>query len=184
MQFVREFPIENVISGQTLFDCVVSSVRGAPLMIKSSRFVFSAGLATVIPVFFLLYSTAAFAESLSLNQCANGGISDAVNHLECHEGWINGNLNASKAAFAEGDFVPYRVQMTGLTPGEQYIRSRQRMPVMEQPGPVRGQALSSIFRLIRRSDLHQSWVNSAYSGARWILWVLTLHSPKMFGPYP
>ncbi|MFC1797437.1 DUF11 domain-containing protein [Pseudomonadota bacterium] len=75
------------------------------------------------PALFLLYSTAAMAESLSLNQCANGGISDNVNHLECHEGWINGNLNASKAAYAEGDFVPYRVQLTGLTPGEQYTYS-------------------------------------------------------------
>ena len=62
----------------------------------------------------------AFAESISLNQCANGGIADAVSHLECHDGWINGNLNKTKAAFAEGDFVPYRARLTGLTPGSQY----------------------------------------------------------------
>jgi hypothetical protein len=81
------------------------------------------GLTTVILAIFLLHATTAFAESLSLNQCANGGISDSVDHLSCHDGWINGNLNASKAAYAEGDYVPYRVQMTGLTPGQQYTYS-------------------------------------------------------------
>jgi len=92
-------------------------------MIKRSRCTIFVGMFCVIPVLFLLYSTAAMAESLSLNQCANGGIKEAVSHLQCHDGWINGNLNASKAAYAEGDFVPYRVQLTGLTPGEQYTYS-------------------------------------------------------------
>lgn len=92
-------------------------------MIKRSRCALFAGLGCITSAVFLLYSTSAMAEGLSLNQCANGGISDNVTHLECHEGWINGNLNASKAAYAEGDFVPYRVQMTGLTPGEQYTYS-------------------------------------------------------------
>ena len=87
------------------------------------RNVLLAGLKPVILVFVLFNSTAAMAESLSLNQCANGGIADPVNHLSCHKGWINGNLNASKAAYAEGDYVPYRVQMTGLTPGVQYTYS-------------------------------------------------------------
>jgi len=92
-------------------------------MIKRSRSAITVGMFCVIPVLFLLYSTAAMAEGLSLNQCANGGIKDAVDHQQCHDGWINGNLNATKAAFAEGEFVPYRVQLTGLTPGEQYTYS-------------------------------------------------------------
>jgi len=74
-------------------------------MIKRSRCTITVGMFCVIPVLFLLYSTAAMAESLSLNQCANGGIKEAVSHLQCHDGWINGNLNASKAAYAEGDFA-------------------------------------------------------------------------------
>jgi len=71
----------------------------------------------------LLFSPLALAEGITLNQCANGGIADAVDHLECYEGWINGNLNKQKAAFAEGEFVPYRVVLSGLTVGSPYTYS-------------------------------------------------------------
>jgi len=75
---------------------------------------------------FILLLTAAItanAEGLTLNQCANGGIADAVDHEQCYEGWINGNLNKSKAAYAEGEFVPYRVILTGLTVDTVYTYS-------------------------------------------------------------
>jgi len=92
-------------------------------MAKLFRNTLLTGVIPVALLFIIFHSTAAMAEGLSLNQCANGGIADDVTHLSCHEGWINGNLNASKAAYAEGEYVPYRVQMTGLTPGEQYTYS-------------------------------------------------------------
>lgn len=70
-------------------------------------------------VLLLAISNSAFAEGVSLKQCANGGIADAVSHDTCYE-WTKGNLNAGKAAYAEGEFVPYRVELTGLTPGASY----------------------------------------------------------------
>jgi uncharacterized repeat protein (TIGR01451 family) len=78
---------------------------------------------TFLVVFLLLSAQSAVAEGISLNQCANGGIKEAVDHLQCYDGWINGNLNQSKAAYAEGNFVPYRARLTGLTAGEKYTYS-------------------------------------------------------------
>jgi hypothetical protein len=69
------------------------------------------------------WAQTASAEGISLNQCANGGIADPVDHQECYEGWINGNLNQSKAAYAEGQFVSYRARLTGLAPGQTYTYS-------------------------------------------------------------
>ena len=78
-----------------------------------------AALTSMLVVLFAWVQTAS-AEGISLNQCANGGIADAVDHMQCYEGWINGNLNQSKAAFSEGQIVPYRARLTGLTAGEEY----------------------------------------------------------------
>ena len=47
------------------------------------------------------FSSPALAAGLSLNQCANGGISDSVDHLECYDGWINSNLIPGKAAASD-----------------------------------------------------------------------------------
>jgi hypothetical protein len=53
-----------------------------------------------------------------LEQCAN----------EAHDcntagssSWQTGNLNQNNSAYAEGDSVPYRATLTGLTPGETYL---------------------------------------------------------------
>ena len=62
----------------------------------------------------LTYASGAAAESMTLNQCANGGIDDPVSHLDCAEGWIGGAANAQKAAFTEAALVPYRVALSGL----------------------------------------------------------------------
>ena len=68
----------------------------------------------------VFFSSSVNAEGLTLHQCANGGINDPVDHLECHEGWISGNANQNKAAYAEGEFLPSRVTITGLTVGSLY----------------------------------------------------------------
>jgi hypothetical protein len=79
------------------------------------------GLISIILCFSaVLFAPSAFAEGMTLNQCANGGITDPVDHLECHEGWISGNANKNKAAYREGEFLPYRVILTGLTTGSLY----------------------------------------------------------------
>ena len=79
------------------------------------------GLILVILFFSaVLISPSLYAEGMTLNQCANGGISDPVDHLQCYEGWISGNANKQKAAYAEGEFLPVRVTLTGLTIGSQY----------------------------------------------------------------
>ena len=56
-------------------------------------------------------------EALRLDQCANLGTTcDTANPGQ----WVNGNLNASKAHYSEGESVPYRVSMSDLELGTTY----------------------------------------------------------------
>jgi hypothetical protein len=50
-------------------------------------------------------------------QCENGtsGVGDCTGSA-----WITGALNSNKALYREGDFVPFRVQITGLSAGTDY----------------------------------------------------------------
>ena len=50
-----------------------------------------------------------------LDQCANGPLSAPV---QCAgTAWQNGNLNATKAHYLEGDSIPYRLKFNGLATG-------------------------------------------------------------------
>jgi uncharacterized repeat protein (TIGR01451 family) len=59
-------------------------------------------------------------EAADIDQCANdpapsspaNGCSGAAGE----NGWVNGNLNASKSVFLEGDSIPYRIKFTDLAP--------------------------------------------------------------------
>lgn len=54
-------------------------------------------------------------------QCANreNGPSNPIN--DCTgSAWVTGNLNDNKSLYREGDFVPFRTQITGLTTGRTY----------------------------------------------------------------
>lgn len=57
-------------------------------------------------------------QGTELEQCAN------TNH-DCNtalsSSWQTGNLNQNNSAYAEGDSVPYRATLTGLTVGESYL---------------------------------------------------------------
>src|SRR5207302_1372012 len=58
----------------------------------------------------------------NLDQCANGALATAPNpqtNTNCATSgdWVNGNLGSSKAHYLEGDSVPYRLRLTGLTAG-------------------------------------------------------------------
>jgi len=55
------------------------------------------------------------ANSGDLDQCANGPLSAPVSCSGSN--WQNGNLNANQAHYLEGQFVPYRLTMTGLATG-------------------------------------------------------------------
>jgi hypothetical protein len=56
------------------------------------------------------------AADYNLDQCANGGVG-APPQVCTGAQWVNGNLNQSKAHYAEGQSIPYRARFTGLTPG-------------------------------------------------------------------
>jgi hypothetical protein len=58
----------------------------------------------------------AIAEAGNLDQCANGGVGDPVEPCS-GAGWVNGNVNNSKAHWTEGQSVAYRQILTGFTPG-------------------------------------------------------------------
>ena len=65
-----------------------------------------------------LTAEARFTDGLAdIDACANGSPSP----VPCAgENWDNGDLNASKSHYAEGDSVPYRARFEGLIPGNTY----------------------------------------------------------------
>ena len=67
----------------------------------------------------VLATPAGAATAASLDQCANGPLADPVDCTDAGD-WVNGALVASKAHLFEGDSVPYRMVMTGLTAGTSY----------------------------------------------------------------
>lgn len=62
------------------------------------------------------FSEILLAESANLDQCANGGIGDPVEPCS-GSAWVNGNVNASKAHWVEGQSVAYRQILSGFTVG-------------------------------------------------------------------
>jgi RHS repeat-associated protein len=72
--------------------------------------------ALLSPLLLVVSQGALFAAtSISLSQCGNLASGQPTNCA-----WQNGNLNANQAHWLEGDSVPYRVVMTGLTSGTSY----------------------------------------------------------------
>lgn len=53
----------------------------------------------------------------NLDQCKNGTVASPDNPCI----WVNGDLNAAQAHYAEGQSVPYRTSFTGLTVGSSYV---------------------------------------------------------------
>jgi hypothetical protein len=65
--------------------------------------------------------------SASLEQCTNGATGTTIQLQQCagssiaavntYKNWVNGNANGSKAHWREGEFISYRVRMSGLAAG-------------------------------------------------------------------
>ncbi|MGH9661707.1 MAG: Kelch repeat-containing protein, partial [Bryobacteraceae bacterium] len=53
----------------------------------------------------------------NLDQCANGSFASPTTTCD----WVNGNLNATKAHYAEGESNAYRLRLTNLVPGENFV---------------------------------------------------------------
>src|SRR5436190_16320287 len=58
-------------------------------------------------------------QSVNLNSWQDGSVS-ARNSTTDTDSWINGNLNANKAHYAEGQAVPFEAVFSGLTIGQTY----------------------------------------------------------------
>src|SRR3989344_9234566 len=56
------------------------------------------------------------AEAANLDQARNGSSSSPISPIN----WVNGNANSTQAPYAEGQSVPYRVKVTGLTVSNSY----------------------------------------------------------------
>jgi hypothetical protein len=63
-------------------------------------------------------STAYAAAGISFDQCANG--TATPQGTTCVGGWINGNLQHNNSTYFEGDSVPQRATITGLSPNTTY----------------------------------------------------------------
>jgi hypothetical protein len=63
------------------------------------------------------------AGNLDLRQCANGtsGIGQCVT-TGGNLGWVSGDLNQNNSLYREGDFVPFRLVVTGLVAGQSYTQ--------------------------------------------------------------
>src|SRR5690242_701288 len=53
-------------------------------------------------------------QSVNIDQCANGQLGAPTT---CPPGWQNGDLNPENSHYAEGDSVPFRVALGGLSAG-------------------------------------------------------------------
>jgi hypothetical protein len=58
--------------------------------------------------------------SVRLDQWADGPTPDGVNNVITNEAFVNGNLNQTKAHYAEGDSIPYRAVLDDLTTNTEY----------------------------------------------------------------
>jgi hypothetical protein len=64
-----------------------------------------------------MYAAPPSSPAINLDQASNGGIGQPpISPV----GWENGNQNGQKAHYNEGESIPYRARITGLTPGLQY----------------------------------------------------------------
>src|SRR5438270_9940054 len=79
------------------------------LMIGILVGLFTSGVITVATV-------GAASVAASLSQCADGGVGTSAVACQGSQ-WVNGNLNGTKAQYKEGDAIPYRAVMTGLSTG-------------------------------------------------------------------
>src|SRR5688572_14228573 len=60
-------------------------------------------------------STDAAGPAADLDQCRNGGIGEPV--VVCaNDGWVNGNTGPENAHWAESQYMPYRMKLSGLEP--------------------------------------------------------------------
>ena len=95
---------------QEILKGMLSAVRG---LSGAGRLVaVAAVIAAILP---FTASPVSATNQVNLDQCLNG---PATNHLPCAGGtYVNGDANANKAHWYEGDFVAYRAVLTGLGAG-------------------------------------------------------------------
>lgn len=60
-------------------------------------------------------SLAPEAAAADIDQCRNGTLASPA--VCTGSAWVNGSANATQAHYAESQFIPYRIKITGLTPG-------------------------------------------------------------------
>ena len=59
--------------------------------------------------------------SADLDQCANGPAPSAPTNGCNPDEWVNGNLNAAKSVYREGDSIPYRMKFDNLSLGSHLV---------------------------------------------------------------
>ena len=109
---------QHVVDKTAQGDGTVTDVFSLPNYFVSDYDVTATG-----PISGTATSTFTDAAAASLDQCANDA-APSPNSDGCSvsaSDWVSGNVGSSKANYAEGDFLPYRVVMTGLTTGAHSI---------------------------------------------------------------
>jgi hypothetical protein len=95
-----------------------------------------AGIALAASVPLVSGSASAAAGVTTFDQCQNGAIGNPPTLATCAgSGWTNGNLNGNNSHWAEGEFVPYRVALSGLGAGSHVLEISYR------PGDSGGHAI-------------------------------------------
>ena len=109
---------QHVVDKPAQGDGTVSDVFSLPNYFVSDYDVTATG-----PISGTATTTFTDASAASLDQCANDP-APSPNSDGCSvsaSDWVSGNVGASKANYLEGDFIPYRIVMTGLTTGAHSI---------------------------------------------------------------
>jgi len=77
-----------------------------------------------------LTAQTSFSDGAAMTGCSNG-----TTALSTNCAWVNGNLNSSKAHYLEGDSVPYKVSISGLTAGTHTVFDRMECNRQRQARP-------------------------------------------------
>ena len=80
-------------------------------------FLLATGILALLISGLSMYAAPPASPAINLDQASNGGVGQTpINPV----GWENGNQNGNKAHYNEGESIPYRARVTGLTAGQTY----------------------------------------------------------------
>jgi len=113
------YEVKNMSEKLTGLQLFLKPVRAFSLLVVLSFVLTLAGAVTPV-------RAAPQAAAGDLDQCRNGTLASPADCVAGTPplGWVNGNANGTQAHWTEGQSIPYRIRLTGLTNGQHELTIR------------------------------------------------------------